>query len=57
MNPQLLAKVNGRPPKTWDEFNLLSGISPRVRSLISPVLLATLLERLSAHLEVRAIIR
>ncbi len=57
MNPQLLAKVNGRPPKTWDEFNLLPGISPRVRSLISPVLLATLLERLSAHLEVRAIIR
>jgi fructoselysine-6-phosphate deglycase len=30
----------------------LPGISPEVRSLISPVLLATLLERLSAHLEV-----
>ena len=30
----------------------LPGISPQVRSLISPVLLATLLERLSAHLEV-----
>ena len=30
----------------------LPGISPRVRSLISPVVLATLLERLSAHLEV-----
>jgi fructoselysine-6-phosphate deglycase len=30
----------------------LPGISPEVRSLISPVLLATRLERLSAHLEV-----
>jgi fructoselysine-6-phosphate deglycase len=30
----------------------LPGISPRVRALISPVILATLLERLSAHLEV-----
>lgn len=30
----------------------LPGISARVRGLISPVLLATLLERLSAHLEV-----
>ncbi len=30
----------------------LPGISAQVRSLISPVLLATLLERLSAHLEV-----
>ncbi len=30
----------------------LPGISPRVRGLISPVVLATLLERLSAHLEV-----
>ncbi|MBX5237656.1 SIS domain-containing protein [Rhizobium sp. NLR22b] len=30
----------------------LPGISPEVRSLISPVVLATLLERLSAHLEV-----
>ncbi|WP_420963614.1 SIS domain-containing protein [Brucella sp. IR073] len=30
----------------------LPGISPSVRSLISPVILATLLERLSAHLEV-----
>jgi len=30
----------------------LPGISPQVRSLISPILLATLLERLSAHLEV-----
>ncbi len=31
----------------------LPGISPRVRALISPVLLATFLERLSAHLEVK----
>ena len=30
----------------------LPGISPDVRALISPVVLATLLERLSAHLEV-----
>jgi fructoselysine-6-phosphate deglycase len=30
----------------------LPGISPETRALISPVLLATLLERLSAHLEV-----
>jgi len=30
----------------------LPGISPGVRALISPVILATLLERLSAHLEV-----
>lgn len=30
----------------------LPGISPRTRSLISPILLATLLERVSAHLEV-----
>jgi fructoselysine-6-phosphate deglycase len=30
----------------------LPGISPEVRSLISPILLATQLERLSAHLEV-----
>jgi|tagenome__1003787_1003787.scaffolds.fasta_scaffold20756808_1 fructoselysine-6-phosphate deglycase len=30
----------------------LPGISPRVRALISPILLATVLERVSAHLEV-----
>jgi fructoselysine-6-phosphate deglycase len=30
----------------------LPGLSPRLRALISPVVLATLLERLSAHLEV-----
>ena len=30
----------------------LPGISARVRAMISPILLATLLERLSAHLEV-----
>jgi fructoselysine-6-phosphate deglycase len=30
----------------------LPGISPEVRALISPVLLATVLERLSAHIEV-----
>lgn len=30
----------------------LTGISPRVRSMISPIILATQLERLSAHLEV-----
>jgi fructoselysine-6-phosphate deglycase len=31
----------------------LPGISPRVRELVSPVLLATVLERVSAHLEVK----
>jgi fructoselysine-6-phosphate deglycase len=30
----------------------LSGISPDVRALISPIVLATVLERVSAHLEV-----
>jgi fructoselysine-6-phosphate deglycase len=30
----------------------LPGVSPRVRAMISPVLLATMLERMSAHLEV-----
>jgi fructoselysine-6-phosphate deglycase len=30
----------------------LPGVSPRVRALISPIVLATQLERLSAHLEV-----
>jgi fructoselysine-6-phosphate deglycase len=30
----------------------LAGLSPRVRKLVSPVVLATLLERVSAHLEV-----
>jgi fructoselysine-6-phosphate deglycase len=33
------------------EFEL-AGISPEVRALISPILLATVLERISAHLEV-----
>jgi len=32
----------------------LPGISQRTRALISPVLLATLLERVSAHVEVQA---
>ena len=31
----------------------MAGISPQTRALISPVILATLLERLSAHLEVK----
>jgi fructoselysine-6-phosphate deglycase len=31
----------------------LPGISPRVRALVSPVVLATMLERVSAHLEVK----
>jgi fructoselysine-6-phosphate deglycase len=30
----------------------LPGVSPDVRALVSPVVLAALLERLSAHLEV-----
>ena len=31
----------------------LPGVGPEVRELISPVLLATVLERVSAHLEVK----
>lgn len=31
----------------------MSGVSPETRALISPVILATILERLSAHLEVK----
>jgi fructoselysine-6-phosphate deglycase len=31
----------------------LSGISPRLRAMISPIVLATLLERVSAHLEIK----
>ena len=32
---------------------VMTGISPETRALISPVILATVLERLSAHLEVK----
>ena len=36
-----------------DAFTALPGIGPRTRAMISPIVLATLLERLSAHLEVQ----
>ena len=45
-------KQYGDPPVILDTTELASGISPRVRPLISPVILATVLERVSAHVEV-----
>jgi fructoselysine-6-phosphate deglycase len=42
----------GDPPIVLDAAELVSGVSERVRSLISPVVLATALERVSAHVEV-----
>jgi fructoselysine-6-phosphate deglycase len=42
----------GDPPVVLDTLDLVSGVSDRVRSLISPVILATVLERVSAHVEV-----
>jgi fructoselysine-6-phosphate deglycase len=42
----------GDPPIVLDSAELVPGVSDRVRSLISPVALATVLERVSAHLEV-----
>jgi fructoselysine-6-phosphate deglycase len=35
-----------------DTARIASGLSARTRSLISPIILATVLERVSAHLEV-----
>jgi fructoselysine-6-phosphate deglycase len=55
----LTERVEAFTPKVTDQLTVidtaefeLPGISPDVRALISPVLLATVLERLSAHLEV-----
>ncbi len=42
----------GDPPVVLDAAELVSGVSESVRSLISPVVLATVLERVSAHVEV-----
>jgi fructoselysine-6-phosphate deglycase len=42
----------GDPPVVLDTLSLVTGVSDRVRSLISPVVLATVLERVSAHVEV-----
>jgi fructoselysine-6-phosphate deglycase len=42
----------GDPPVVLDAAELVSGVSQRVRALISPVILATVLERVSAHVEV-----
>ena len=56
----LCERVERFAPNYTDKFSVfdtaefeLPGISPEVRALISPVLLATVLERVSAHLEVR----
>ena len=56
----LVERVEAFAPRFTDKVTVLDtaaftlpGISPRVRALISPVLLATFLERLSAHLEVK----
>jgi fructoselysine-6-phosphate deglycase len=55
----LTERVEAFVPKVTDGMTVfdtaefeLPGISPEVRALISPVVLATVLERLSAHLEV-----
>jgi fructoselysine-6-phosphate deglycase len=45
-------KKYGDPPVVLDSAALVSGVSESVRSLISPVVLATVLERVSAHVEV-----
>lgn len=45
-------RTYGDPPVVLDSAALVSGVSERLRSLISPVVLATVLERVSAHLEV-----
>ncbi len=55
----LCERVGRFAPRYTDKVTVLDtsdldlpGVSPRVRELISPVLLATVLERVSAHLEV-----
>jgi fructoselysine-6-phosphate deglycase len=56
----LAERVEGFAPRYTDKVTVLDGasfnlpgISARVRALISPVLIATFLERMSAHLEVK----
>ena len=48
---QFVTKYEGRLT-ILDTAELATGLSPRARSLISPIILATVLERVSAHLEV-----
>ena len=56
----LVERVENFAPRYTDKVVLfdtvefaLPGISDRVRALVSPILLATVFERLSAHLEVK----
>ncbi|MCO5970258.1 SIS domain-containing protein [Actinoallomurus soli] len=56
----LAERVEAFVPQYTDKLSVfdtaefaLPGISPRVRALISPVILATIFERVSAHLEVK----
>ena len=55
----LADRVAGFAPQYTDHFTVLDtadfvpeAVSPRLRALLSPAFMATLLERLSAHLEV-----
>ncbi len=48
---QFVTEYGGRST-ILDTADLAQGMSPRTRSLISPIILATVLERVSAHLEV-----
>jgi fructoselysine-6-phosphate deglycase len=48
---QFVTEYRGRL-SVLDTADIGSGLSERVRSLISPIILATVLERVSAHLEV-----
>lgn len=55
----LADRVEGFAPRYTDKFNVLDtadiqveGVSAEVRKLLSPILLATVLERISAYLEV-----
>jgi fructoselysine-6-phosphate deglycase len=55
----LAERVEGFAPRYTEKFAMLDtaelradGISQEVRKLLSPILLATMLERISAHLEV-----
>jgi len=48
---QFVSQYGGRLT-ILDTTEIVAGMSPRVRSLISPIILATVLERVSAHLEV-----
>jgi len=56
----LVERVEQFAPRYTDKFRVLdtarfslAGLSQQVRSMVSPIVLATLLERVSAHLEVK----